>query len=607
MRKRLGRRIARFVFWGLVLCFSSLAGGLWFAYWYITDSDSIARVIRTHAIRYFPKAILEPGRIRPSLFKGELVFHEVKLRQVVDGSLFETLRLAFLQLKVNPRKLAEGVFEPREVFVGQPTLRLRARRDGTWNLQGLIADPWPGPWIETPPITILNGKVELYPCEDPASVSNQPATAPAAALASANTTNVVPDRLLAAAPPGSGSRSVVTPAQVVLGDVDPSPAILRDVTLKIEPIAGVPGALKFEGSARGDGFERLMLAGSINFNNGIVELSGELRGLLLSENLRRRLPPRMRPTVQALALNVGVIDLELHRFRYDPAKPPGTRCDYNISARIRDGVWECPNLPFFVNDLTAEVSIENSLLTIKHARGSNGNTTLDVSGCFALDELKAGAMNLHVNLDDLELDDRLRNRTPDEYKDLWGLFKPRGRVNIAVDVTRQQAGAALQWRARVKCRDVAAEYRHFPYALDHLTGLLTVEKDFLTVDLKSLSGPPLRLAGKIRNPGPDALVQLEITAESLAINDAIKKAMPPNVRKVVDDFNASGLVNVRASVSRKPERGPRARPEGDIKIDALIDLFERCEITWVGLPFPVRNLKSRGVSRSIQINGHSRM
>ena len=83
-----------------------------------------------------------------------------------------------------------------------------------------------------------------------------------------------------------------------------------------------------------------------------------------------------------------------------------------MSARIREGVWECPDLPFAVNDLSAEVSIENRVLTIKHARGFNGSTALDVSGVIALDELKQGAMNLHINLDDLELDDRLAQEDP---------------------------------------------------------------------------------------------------------------------------------------------------------------------------------------------------
>ena len=39
--------------------------------------------------------------------------------------------------------------------------------DGTWNLQGLLADPWPGPWLDkTPPILIENGTVELVYHED---------------------------------------------------------------------------------------------------------------------------------------------------------------------------------------------------------------------------------------------------------------------------------------------------------------------------------------------------------------------------------------------------------------------------------------------------------
>ena len=94
------------------------------------------------------------------------MLHDFRLRQLIDGVMSETVRIPFLQLQVNPRKLVEGKFEPSKVVVGQPTLRLRARKDGTWNLQGLIADPWPGPYIVTPPIQIRNGTVELYPCDE---------------------------------------------------------------------------------------------------------------------------------------------------------------------------------------------------------------------------------------------------------------------------------------------------------------------------------------------------------------------------------------------------------------------------------------------------------
>ena len=461
-------------------------------------------------------------------------------------------------------------------MVGQPTLRLRARRDGTWNLQGLIADPWPGPRIETPPITIRKlGTLELFPCDEPASNADRPqaeacrSSAPAVA---AGITSGAASLALTAA--GFLSRlSAASPGGHVT--VDQSPAVLRDVSLKIKAASSGASELEFEGTARGDSFERMTLSGSINLQTGILDLRGELSGLVLSESLRRKLPPDARPAEKALSLNGGVIDLDVHRFRYDPAAAPEHRKRYSMTARIREGVWDCPNLPFPINDLAALVSIEDRVLTIKRAHGTNGMTTLDAEGVMTLDGIERTSMNLHVNLDDLELDDRLRNRTPDEYKELWELFKPRGRINIELNLARKSATAPLDWSASVRCRDVAAVYRHFPYPLDHLTGVLKFDKDILTVDLKSLSGRPSKIAGKIFHPGPDAVVELDVIATALPIDDALKKAMPRDVRKVVDQFNPSGLVNARAGVSRKPMHGPGARPEGLVEIDAVVDLTEQ--------------------------------
>ena len=148
----------------------------------------------------------------------------------------------------------------------------------------------------------------------------------------------------------------------------------------------------------------MTLSGSIDLSTGNIELSGELTGLSCSESLRRKLPPSFRRSAQAMALNGGVVDLELSRLVYHPADPPETRLRCNMVARFREGVWECPQLPFSVNDLSAVVTVEDQVITIKDARGSNGNTNISASGVIVLDENKQGVMDLHVNLDDLELD-----------------------------------------------------------------------------------------------------------------------------------------------------------------------------------------------------------
>ena len=315
---------------------------------------------------------------------------------------------------------------------------------------------------------------------------------------------------------------------------------------------------------------------------------------MVSDSLRRKLPPSPWRDSQVTTLTSGVLDLELNRLLYHPGAPPEDRLRCNMVARLRDGVWDCPLLPFPVNNLSAVVTIEDRVITIKHGRGSNGNTNLSARGVIVIEGNKKGFTDLQVELDELELDDdRLRRKTPPEFAELWDLFKPQGRINVGVHVTRARADAPVDWTARVRCRDVAAVYRHFPYPLDHLTGDLIFEKNTVSVALNSLSGRPLQLRGTIWNPGPLAVVKLAVAAESLPVDDAIKNAMPRDVRKVVDGFKASGLVNVNAKLEREPMTGADARPEGKILFDADIDLTERCEITWDRLPYPVRNLKGR--------------
>jgi hypothetical protein len=253
----IGRRVAKVVFWGIVLCLSILGGAVWYAYWYISDSGNAAKLIREHATRYFPQSILEAARVRPKWLSGEVVFHQVQLRQRIDELWFEALRIPWLHIGINPRKLLNGRLEVRNVEVVQPTLRLRRRRDGTWNLQGLLADPWPAPWIDTPPILIRGATLELAvdkeppptPASSPSGGLREPANLGAAIVALAGSSP-------AADADSRASPTTLTPrAGTKSGDAGGrSPVILRDVELKIESTGDGVGRFKFAGSGRGDMF-----------------------------------------------------------------------------------------------------------------------------------------------------------------------------------------------------------------------------------------------------------------------------------------------------------------------------------------------------------------
>jgi hypothetical protein len=566
---RIGRRVVKVLVWVWVLCLSILGGGLWFAYTYVTDSETAARLIRQYALRYLPGSDLEPGRVRIRPFAGVLTLEKGLVRQRIDGERFVALTLPWLHVQINPRKLIRGQLEVRDVVVTQPQLWLCHRRDGTWNLQGLLADPWPGPWLEkAPPIIIQNGTLGLI--LDPEEPGDASTPGPAAI-----------DSAPEAGPVRAAASRIKDQAKAV---------ILREATIKIEQVAGF--LFRFEGSARGDVLDRLQITGSIDFQTGRIALDGSLSGLTLSEALRRRIPLAARPSMQALALNSGVVDIGPSRVSYDPTAAPGNRLHYSATARLRGGVWECPHLPFPVNNLWADVTVADGVLAIQRAEGLNGSTTLRAVGTVGLCDPRCGPLDLQINLTDLKLDDRLRSHTPAEYEDLWDVFQPRGQVDAELHVARAHPGEPLKFGAKVSCRDVSAKYRHFPYQLDHLTGELALEHNTLTVNLGTSSvGGPLQLKGTIENPGMDAVVQLDIQAESIPVDQTLLDALPDDVREVVDLFEPRGMVKAHATVHRRPT--PDRRPEGLVAIDAEVDLSERCEIRWAGLKYPVRNLTGR--------------
>src|SRR5208337_629161 len=376
---RLWRRLAKLLFWGLALIVLIMAGAAWFAYALVTDSETAARMIKAQAARFLPRSIVEMGRVNIGIWKGEMTVSHFHVLQRIDGQSFLTARVPWLSVRLDPRQVLYGRFAPREVVVSQPTLRLCRRSDGTWNIQGLIADPWPGPTIENPPpIVIRNGTIELVgdvDAEDDAVGLPVPTLRLARGREHDPDGEVVRARDSTPRPQGDAAIAEALPAvrqgiatqtareSTPTKSQGPGPAgsllnqgvaILRDVSLRIE--AGEGGRLRFEGSAHGDLFEKLTL-------------EGELAGLTLSENLRRRLPPEIRSQFESLGLNRGEIDLELRRLALHPGAPRDRRFEYDVLARLHGGVWECPALPFPVNDLSALVAISNGLVSIKHAEG----------------------------------------------------------------------------------------------------------------------------------------------------------------------------------------------------------------------------------------------
>ena len=535
---RLKIRLRKALAWGALLVVAVVAGGLGFAYAWVNDSQTLAAWIRERAPRYLPGSSLTVDRVRLRLFDGQVTLVHVLLGQRLDGQEFPTLRVAWLQVRHDFGALLRGRFEPREVVVAQPTLRITRRRDGTWNLQGLLADPWPDPPPRAEPVILVqNGTVHL-------------------------------------------------------ADGAVSTAILRDVSLRLEPRPG--GQVRFEGSAKGGGFDRLKLEGSYDRRTGRLALDkGELTRLAISATLRQQLPAGLRARFDQVGLTDGEVDLVLKHLAYDPkAKAPDRALRYEAALWLRSGAWTCRTLPFPLNNLAGVATLKDDVLAIETAEGTNGKTIVRVHGTVAAPDPERGPMDVLVQAFDLEIDERLRARTPATFQPLWDEFRPRGRVNLALRAVRDRPGAPPRFGVTADCRDVAMTYHLFPYALEHVSGLLTWEGKRITIAAETLvGGKRATCAGTIDDPGPDAHVRLDFEAAALPIDRALLRALPGDVRQVVDQFQPSGTVRASAQLERTPPTA--ADPKGKVAIHAVLDLDERCAVTWAGLPYPITNLTGR--------------
>jgi hypothetical protein len=529
----------------MIVVVSSLAGALSFAYWYATDSAHVARLVRTVVPRFLPGGVIDLGKAQWHPLRGEFELRNLLLKQTIDGASFQTLRIPYLKLRHDAKAMMEGRFEPSDVVVTHPTLRICRRKDGTWNLQGLLASPWPAVGMKTPPIVIQNGTVELVNAD---------------------------------AAPGAQSS-----------------AVLRDVSLTVKS-AG-PGRLEFDGLARGDSFDRLGLRGTLDIATGRLELSGDVALLAIADPLRSKLPDEVRPALDRLGLTGGECDVRVNHLVIDPSAPAGQQIRYDVSGHLRSGVLDCKKLPFPINRLTARFSVCDGLFTLAQAEGFYGTTSVRVDaarltlGCDPAHDPFA----LEMEIVDLELDDKLRAWTPPEFAILWTEFQPRGRVSVAVSAGRDTAGGPLRKKVVVDCDDVAILYKYFKYPVDHVRGRLIWEGDRVNVvGMRTLvGGRPVTALGTINHPGLSSLVSLTFSGEALPVDKTLIDALPPDVRKVVVDFNPRGSVRGTVSVRRSPPLRPGDDPIGLVAIDADLDLNEGCGITWVGMPYPVNNLTGR--------------
>jgi hypothetical protein len=597
-------RIMMIVVGGLV------AGLVLLAFFYVQDGDFLKNQVLSQSPRYFPTSRLEIARARLRPFLGECVFEQVKLwqdvsrlpevlteastkstdagiteassaaknsittskeprspRKTAEGShagtkLLPALRLPFVRVLFDPIRMLQGEVAVHQIILAQPTVRLAQCADGSWNVDSLFASPWPmKPSERTPVVRIVRGSIEL----------------------------------VQGGYQGIGKED---------SPEERPPVVLRDVDLTIEPMDDRK-LVKFAGEAACDWADRIRIEGVADPATGRVELTGAMTGANPGPKVLAAVKPEWVEEWKKTGLDDLECDVLLESASLKFAAGMPKFQDYRIRIDLLRGRLQRADLPFPLTDLRGSVTVRNDQVVLERAEGFNGRTILRAAGKMGLRNWRTDPLDVTLHAVNLQIDQRLQKVTPQQWKDLWVEYLPRGELNLAIRAVRDRAGGEIGFGINVDCRDVAVCYEFFPYPLEHIWGQITwsgneirlgnPDKPVLEGGLKTLLGNrPAAISGIIRNPGPMAEVDLTLEAENLVIDETLLNSLPPETRRVVDDFQPTGEVKARAVVKRRPVPNPNgSRPLSRLDVTTEMELGERCSIRWVGMPYPVHNLRGK--------------
>lgn len=205
--------------------------------------------------------------------------------------------------------------------------------------------------------------------------------------------------------------------------------------------------------------------------------------------------------------------------------------------------------PYAINHLTGEVSFTQSTVVLNRLLGKHGDVDLVIDGW-----TKGAGQNrqyqYRVTSDNMVLDAGLYTALLPGQKRLWDAFNPRGLVGVDYRLIRTSPAPKREY-VSVKLQHVAATYERFPYPLEGLTGELYLDSDSIIASdiLSRAGGRWISVDGKItQRETAHPVYSIAVDGNDIPLDAVLAKALPEQYHRLYEQFEASGIANVRAKV-----------------------------------------------------------
>ncbi|MDA1053722.1 MAG: hypothetical protein O3C40_25005 [Planctomycetota bacterium] len=360
---------------------------------------------------------------------------------------------------------------------------------------------------------------------------------------------------------------------------------VRDISLEVTPVAsqevaaatGGSPALQLRGSFAADHLRRVTLQGQINPTRDEWDLQGNVEGLDLSSQTIDTLPDDFATPLAQLRVATGVTDFAFSYAKQGPSASASYSLVGNFVGRIED-----PRLPQPLMSVRLPFELSDQGVKVQGALAEAGQSHLQLSA--NMSSLTPGSpFAVRLIAHQVTLDEQLAKPLTGRFRDAWDKFSPQGIVDA--DITLRYDGRELKTSIVADLLDASIAYYKFPYRVHHARGQLRLHEDDLEVDnvRASANGRPVRISGKLHNPGPDVTGWLDVKVdEPLPLDDQLFEAIQGQGEQVVRSLNPQGMVRVASRFERPHLALP---PHRSVTIELL-----NCSMRYDRFQYPLYNI-----------------
>lgn len=360
---------------------------------------------------------------------------------------------------------------------------------------------------------------------------------------------------------------------------------VRDIWLELAPVVSnevaasldSPPALQLQGSFAADHLRRVTLRGQINPTRGEWDLQGDVEGLDLSSQTINALPDDVATQLAPLRVATGNTNFSFSYVKPGASAPTSYSLVGKFTGRIED-----PRLPQALMRVQLPFEMTEAGVKIQDATAQAGPSHLQLSA--RVTSFSPGSpFAFRLKAQQVTLTEQLAKPLTGKFREAWDKLSPQGTIDA--DITMRYDGQELKTSVVADLLDASMAYYKFPYRFHHARGQLRLHENELEVDnIRAFAnGRPIRISGKLYNPGPDATGWMDLTVdEPLPLDDQLFKAIRGNGEQVVRSLNPQGMIRATARFERPHLAFP---PHRTVAIELL-----NCSMRYDRFRYPLYNI-----------------